>query len=103
MPNAQYNVAAPNSLSQRLAGYQRRRMYARFLAECRPEPGDTLVDVGATSDRSYEHSNYLEAWYPHKNKITAVLFTQYAPFGKVPLHKAFRDAVYSGIPDALAH
>jgi len=41
------------------------------------------------------------AGYP-KNKITAVLFTQYRPFGKVPLHKAFRDAVYSQIPDALA-
>jgi ubiquinone/menaquinone biosynthesis C-methylase UbiE len=70
--NAQYNVAAPDSLSQRIAGFQRRRMYGRFVAECRPGPGDTIVDVGATSDRSYDHSNYLEAWYPHKDKITAV-------------------------------
>jgi ubiquinone/menaquinone biosynthesis C-methylase UbiE len=70
--NAQYNVAAPNSLSSRLAGYQRRRMYARFLAQCKPQPGDSIVDVGATSDRSYDHSNYLEAWYPHKSRITAV-------------------------------
>jgi hypothetical protein len=38
-----------------------------------------------------------------KNKITAVLFTQYKPFGKVPVHKAFRDAVYAHIPDALSH
>ena len=42
-------------------------------------------------------------WVDPQNKITAVLFTQYSPFGKVPLHKAFRDAVYSGIPEALAH
>jgi CubicO group peptidase (beta-lactamase class C family) len=42
-------------------------------------------------------------WVDPKNKITAVLFTQYKPFGKVPLHKAFRDAVYHNIPDALAH
>jgi CubicO group peptidase (beta-lactamase class C family) len=42
-------------------------------------------------------------WVDPKNKITAVLFTQYRPFGKVPLHKAFRDAVYSAIPEALAH
>jgi CubicO group peptidase (beta-lactamase class C family) len=41
-------------------------------------------------------------WVDPKNKITAVLFTQYRPFGKVALHKAFRDAVYSAIPDALA-
>jgi hypothetical protein len=70
--NAQYNVAAPNSLPIRLAGYQRRRMFARFLAASRIDTNDTVVDVGATSDRSYDHSNYLEAWYPHKQRITAV-------------------------------
>ena len=42
-------------------------------------------------------------WVDPKNKLTAVLFTQYQPFGKVPLHKAFRDAVYQGVdPAALA-
>lgn len=34
-------------------------------------------------------------WVDPVNKLTAVLFTQYRPFGKVPLHKAFRDAVYA--------
>lgn len=33
-------------------------------------------------------------WVDPINRITAVLFTQYTPFGKVPLHKAFRDAIY---------
>jgi ubiquinone/menaquinone biosynthesis C-methylase UbiE len=70
--NAQYNVAPPNSLPIRLAAYQRRRMYERFVAELRVASGDTIIDVGATSDRSYDHSNYLEAWYPHKDRITAV-------------------------------
>jgi CubicO group peptidase (beta-lactamase class C family) len=36
-------------------------------------------------------------WVDPKNKLTAVLFTQYFPFGKVPLHKAFRDAVYESL------
>ena len=41
-------------------------------------------------------------WVDPKNHLTAVLFTQYMPFGKVPLHKDFRAAVYSGIdPSAL--
>jgi CubicO group peptidase (beta-lactamase class C family) len=41
-------------------------------------------------------------WVDPKNKLTAVLFTQYKPFGKVPLHKDFRAAVYSGVdPSAL--
>jgi len=70
--NAQYNVSAPDSLAMRLAGYQRRRMFDRFLAVCTITPTDTLIDVGATSDRAYDHSNYLEAWYPHKHQITAV-------------------------------
>ncbi len=33
-------------------------------------------------------------WVDPENELTAVLFTQYRPFGKVPLHKVFRDAVY---------
>lgn len=39
-------------------------------------------------------------WIDPKNKLTAVLFTQYKPFGKVPLHKDFRAAVYSGVDPA---
>jgi ubiquinone/menaquinone biosynthesis C-methylase UbiE len=70
--NAQYNVAAPDSLPVRIAGHMRRRMFERFLATCRPAPDDSVLDIGATGDRSYEHSNYLEAWYPHKARITAV-------------------------------
>ncbi len=50
--NAQYTVAVPNSLPVRLAGYQRRRMFARFLSECAPGPTDTIVDVGVTSDQT---------------------------------------------------
>ena len=34
-------------------------------------------------------------WVDPVNRIAAVLFTQYMPFGKVPLHPAFRGAVYA--------
>jgi ubiquinone/menaquinone biosynthesis C-methylase UbiE len=47
-------------------------MFQAFLDTCRPGANETLLDVGATGDRSYSHSNYLEAWYPHKHNITAV-------------------------------
>ena len=70
--NAQYNVAKPSSIAIKLAGFQRRRMFARFLDSLGIESADTLIDVGATSDRTYTHSNYLAAWYPHKQRITAV-------------------------------
>lgn len=70
-PNAQYNVAAPDSLPIRIAGMQRRKMYQEFL-RLQISPRDTILDIGVTSDRSYDHSNYLEAWYPFKDRITAV-------------------------------
>jgi ubiquinone/menaquinone biosynthesis C-methylase UbiE len=70
-PNAQYNVAAPDSLPVRIAAHQRRKMYARFLTDTAITAGETLLDVGVTSDRTYEASNYLEAWYPHKHMVTA--------------------------------
>jgi ubiquinone/menaquinone biosynthesis C-methylase UbiE len=70
--NAQYNVAAPESLPLKIAAAMRRRMFNRFLEISGVAPEDTLLDVGVTSDTTYECSNYLEAWYPHKDKITAV-------------------------------
>jgi ubiquinone/menaquinone biosynthesis C-methylase UbiE len=47
-------------------------MYAAFLEATNPIATDSVLDVGVTSDGTYEASNYLEAWYPHKSKITAV-------------------------------
>ena len=41
-------------------------------------------------------------WVDQRNSIAAVLFAQFVPFGKVPLHKNFRDAVYENVPSARA-
>jgi hypothetical protein len=70
--NAQYNVAKPSSLPVRIAAYQRRRMFETFMAATTITPTDTVLDVGATSDQTYDHSNYFEAWFPDKSRITAV-------------------------------
>jgi hypothetical protein len=70
-PNRQYNVAAADSIAVRVATWQRRRMYARFVADCGVTGKDSILDLGATSDRSYASSNYLEAWHPFKERITA--------------------------------
>lgn len=69
--NAQYNVARPGSLPIRLAANMRRVLYDKFLSDASVVSSDTLLDVGVTSDTSYESSNYLEKWYPHKEQITA--------------------------------
>lgn len=70
--NAQYNVAAPRSLAANVALSARRQMFAAYCRAFPPVKGERILDVGATSDRSYESSNYFEAWYPFKTQITAV-------------------------------
>jgi CubicO group peptidase (beta-lactamase class C family) len=73
-----------------------------FAVRIRP-PADAQEASGAVGEFFWDGAADTLFWVDPKNKITAVLFTQYRPFGKVPLHKAFRDAVYSAIPDAEAH
>ena len=71
IPNAQYNLAAPESLPVRVAARVRRRMFEAFMAEFEPSGSETVLDIGVTSDQTYIHSNYFEAYYPFKNRITA--------------------------------
>jgi SAM-dependent methyltransferase len=68
----QYTVAKPGSLTGLLSSHYRRLMFDTFMREMGIEPSDSVVDVGSTSDRSHDHSNYFEAWYPLKSCITAV-------------------------------
>jgi len=70
-PNAQYNLAKAGSLSVRIATRVRTQMFAAFMDEFSPNPQDTVLDVGVTSDQTYSSSNYFEALYPFKDKITA--------------------------------
>ncbi len=70
-PNSQYNVARPGSLPVRIATHQRRVMYREFIERSGVKDEDRILDVGVTSDQTYTSSNYFEAWYPHKARITA--------------------------------
>jgi len=67
-----YIMAQPKSLALRIVALMRRKMYDRFLAMSAITPDETLLDVGATSAKDYDAFNYVEAWYPHKQRITAV-------------------------------
>jgi len=70
--NAQYNVAAPDSLPIKIAKHQREKMFAAFFGILKINENHSILDVGVTSDRTYDHSNYLVAWSPLKARITAV-------------------------------
>ncbi|MEN1970993.1 class I SAM-dependent methyltransferase [Luteimonas sp. MJ204] len=68
--NAQYNRANRGSITDRVSTHMRRKMYARFIG-CGVQAEDTILDVGVTSDQDQLASNYLEAWHPHGERITA--------------------------------
>jgi hypothetical protein len=90
--NAQYNLAAPASLAMRLAASVRRGMFAKFMRQFCPNGDDLVLDVGATSDRTYGSSNYFEQLYPYKNRLTASGMDD----------ARFLEALYPGVTFTLA-
>jgi hypothetical protein len=70
-PNAQYNLAKPDSLAVRFSAEVRRKMFGMFMSYFSPQESDVVLDLGVTSDNTYESSNYFEALYPYKNRIVA--------------------------------
>jgi SAM-dependent methyltransferase len=49
----------------------RRRMYRTFMTSLHPAEQDRILDVGVTPDRRLHDSNFFEALYPYKDRITA--------------------------------
>jgi ubiquinone/menaquinone biosynthesis C-methylase UbiE len=70
--NAQLNYADPNSLAIRVSTKMRQAMFRMFMNEFRPTANENVLDVGVTSDQTYDNSNYFEALYPHRSRIVAV-------------------------------
>jgi SAM-dependent methyltransferase len=70
-PNAQFNLARPDSLVAKTAQRSRYYMFDVFILAFKPRPHETVLDVGVTSDQAYEASNYFENLYPLKDKVTA--------------------------------
>jgi CubicO group peptidase (beta-lactamase class C family) len=66
-------------------------------------PKDASEASGAVGEFFWDGAANTLFWVDPRNAVAAVLFTQYRPFGNVPLHKSFRDAVYRNDPVALAH
>lgn len=66
------HLPGANSIPARLAAYQRRRMFQRFIRTFATDQRPTIVDVGVTSNESYALDNFLEVLYPEKSAITAV-------------------------------
>ena len=73
MPGADekyYQVVPDGSLAKRVLNRARDRIYDDFLAIARPEPMDTILDVGV-SDVVSDDANVVERKYPYPERITA--------------------------------
>jgi hypothetical protein len=70
-PNAQYNIAKPDSLAIRAATKVRHEIFRMVSTEFDFRSADMVLDIGVTSDQSYASSNYFEMLYPYKDRIVA--------------------------------
>ncbi|HMK99736.1 MAG TPA: methyltransferase domain-containing protein [Acidimicrobiales bacterium] len=97
----------------------RRSFFEQFMAVCRPDADESILDVGVTPDSTLRDSNYLEQWYPYTDRITATsvedasdLERRYPglrfvrtdgdrlPFGDGEFDVAFSSAVLEHVGDA---
>ena len=79
-PNAQYNVAAPDSLAIRVTAKMRREMYDRFVAVARPAAHETILDVGVTSDlvrRVWEHREGVGSSFARRYGLTRLVYFEH--------------------------
>jgi SAM-dependent methyltransferase len=60
------------STASRISCHVRKKMFAAFMAYFRPTPEMSVLDVGVTSDDSFQESNYFEKMYPFPERITCV-------------------------------
>ncbi|HEY7885629.1 MAG TPA: serine hydrolase domain-containing protein [Cellvibrionaceae bacterium] len=65
-------------------------------------PANTEEASGMVGEFFWDGYSNVLFWVDPQNDLTALLFTQYIPFGSIDLHKPFRDAVYLHHPKASA-
>lgn len=50
----------------------RKKMFHKFMDAMQPQPHHLILDIGVTSDDTFQESNYFEKMYPYKNKVICV-------------------------------
>jgi SAM-dependent methyltransferase len=88
----------------------RQKMFRIFMEYFQPGPEITVLDVGVTSDDSFQESNYFEQLYPYAHRITCVgtedashlearypglLYRRVQPGQALPFDRAAFDIVFS--------
>jgi hypothetical protein len=67
----QYFSFGLSGFIDRLLVRVREEIYQIFLAALQPDPGDTILDVGASADE-HVSSNHFEKRYPHPSRVCAL-------------------------------
>jgi SAM-dependent methyltransferase len=90
------------STASRVSWHVRQKMFDLFMAYFRPTPNHSVLDVGVTSDISFQESNYFEKLYPYPQSITCVgtedgshLEQQYPGLKYLPFGDKSFDIVFS--------
>jgi len=79
---ARYARFVLRRFADRVSLRSRRRKFELFVETFRPGPETSVLDVGVTDAPFGEHpDNFLEAWYPWPERITAVGLTPLERFG----------------------
>lgn len=65
-------VSLIEKIAYSISAKSRAKKFSQFLTLVAPQPDETIVDVGVNTTEYSATDNYLEKFYPHAEKITAV-------------------------------
>lgn len=65
-------VSLIEKIAYSISAKSRARKFSQFLTLVAPQPDETIVDVGVNTTEYSATDNYLEKFYTHADKITAV-------------------------------
>ncbi len=75
-------VSLIEKIAYSISAKSRAKKFSQFLTQVAPQPDETIVDVGVNTTEYSDTDNYLEKFYPHTEKITAVGMGDMSAFQK---------------------
>jgi hypothetical protein len=75
-------VSFIEKIAYSISAKSRIKKFSQFLTLTAPESNETIVDVGVNTTEYSATDNYLEKFYPHQEKITAVGIGDVSDFQK---------------------
>jgi SAM-dependent methyltransferase len=105
-----YKDTGKIALASKISVRFREKMFDKFMSNLRPDTQHTVLDIGVTSDYTYQESNYFERLYPYKDRIVCVgtedgsylekkypgiIFIQINPHESLPFNNSEFDIAFS--------